>query len=303
MRMGRRRSSMAAACAQNAASTSLSAVFEVRREAYFLLPVVAAHAAARRALLDGRDLRERHEMVVLARHIDLLEHRGCRAVAACEAQADVDLLVLVAVAADDRAVHQRAERLADRVRRDAELVRDRVVAHDLELRRARADGRRDIAHPRNRAQDAFRLVADSFKRCHVVADDGNGERLFFLRSEIRLEARERVDARAAVAHNLLLRATALRFRHERHEEAALLRVTALIDMRDLGDVRERRPHRFERLIRRRDGERRRHDGQHDFLRAVERGLPRVLPHLAMADDVLDDDNGIIDEQADGKREA
>ena len=54
---------------------------------------------------------------------------------------------------------------------------------------------------------------------------------------------------------------------------------------------------------RRNRKRRRHDGQHDFFRAVERRRFRVLPHLAMADDVLDDDDGIVDEQADRERQA
>ena len=79
---------------------------------------------------------------------------------------------------------------------------------------------------------------------------------------------------------------------ERDRQAKFLEILA-VDARHHADGQKDR----------RDRKRRRHDGQHDFLRAIERRRFCIFPHLAMADDVLDDDDGIVDEQADGERQA
>ena len=51
------------------------------------------------------------------------------------------------------------------------------------------------------------------------------------------------------------------------------------------------------------GEGRTEDRTRNFLRACERGAARVLAHFHVANDVLEDDDRVVDQRADRKREA
>ena len=51
-----------------------------------------------------------------------------------------------------------------------------------------------------------------------------------------------------------------------------------------------------------DRERGRHDGEKNLLGSFERRRDEALAHLAVAHDVLDDDDGVVDENADRERQ-